>query len=323
MHRQIAVLIVLFASLVFSGGKAAAASLPVPYGNLYPFTGVALTDWNGSPPGANDWNCKPTASHPYPVVLVTSTFLSAAVNWTSISPYLHNRGHCVFTFDYGRRPFIPPGLNGIGDIVESAGETAEFVDRVLAATGASKVDLVGHSQGGIQSRYFLQHLGGADKVHRVVLLASPQRIDGNEFGELLVRLLKLLPPAVYENTQDLAQAPAFVQMANPYFWDYLLADNHGLPTQVDFVHITSRADEFNLLTLGSGYAPPPVPNARRLYVQDKQPEDAWWLPSCLRDQSAHFGIPYTRRAVAMIGNALDPAHPAPLPCDFVPAYSLF
>lgn len=315
MCRQIAALFLLFALSMLSGGAATAASLPVPYGNLYPFTLVAATNWNGDPPGANDWNCKPDAEHPYPVVLVTSTFLSAAVNWTSLSPYLHNRGHCVFTFNYGRDPFIPPGLNGMGYMEDSAAETAVFVDRVLAATGASKVDIVGHSQGGIQSRYFIQHLGGADKVHRTVLLSSPYSFGGGALDDVLLRLLRILPEGAYEAAQEVGPIPVFVQFADPYFWEALNGDNHGLPSQVDFIQISSRSDE---AALSGAYDAPPVPNARTRYVQQAQPGE-WW--PCLVDRSTHFAIPYTRRAVAMIGNALDPAHAVVPPCDVVPLYS--
>jgi len=45
------------------------------------------------------------------------------------------------------------------------------VDRVRKATGKSKVDLVGHSQGGMMPRYYLGFLGGAKKVNELVGIA--------------------------------------------------------------------------------------------------------------------------------------------------------
>ncbi|MBT2444993.1 triacylglycerol lipase [Streptomyces sp. ISL-36] len=55
----------------------------------------------------------------------------------------------------------------------SASELAEEIDRVLAATGAAKVDLVTHSMGGLSSRYYLKNLGGDRKVDAWVSLAGP------------------------------------------------------------------------------------------------------------------------------------------------------
>lgn len=116
-----------------------------------------------SPPGANDFTCRPSAAHPAPVVLVHGTFEGAADNWATMSPQLKAAGYCVFALEYGDR--------GTGDIVASAGQLDRFVDAVLGATGARRVSLVGHSQGGMMPRYYLKELGGATKVDDLIGLA--------------------------------------------------------------------------------------------------------------------------------------------------------
>ena len=116
-----------------------------------------------SPPGANDWSCRPSAAHPEPVVLVPGTFESMVKNWSTLSSVLAAEGYCVFALNYGD--------NATGPIRESAVELGAFVDKVRRATKAKKVDLVGHSQGGMMPRYWMHHLGGARYVDDLVGIA--------------------------------------------------------------------------------------------------------------------------------------------------------
>ncbi|MFI8993053.1 esterase/lipase family protein [Streptomyces sp. NPDC053542] len=55
----------------------------------------------------------------------------------------------------------------------TAQQLSTEVDRLLAATGAGKVDIVSHSMGGLSSRYYLKNLGGASKVDAWVSLGGP------------------------------------------------------------------------------------------------------------------------------------------------------
>src|SRR3954468_5632834 len=129
------------------------------------------------PPGANDWSCHPSAAHPYPVVLVHGTFGDMTVSWNLISPRLKHDGYCVFALDYGQRATDP--------IEGSAAQLRDFVARVLAATGARKVSLVGHSQGGMMPRYYIKFLGGLGKVEDLIGLAPSNHGTSNP-GALLL-----------------------------------------------------------------------------------------------------------------------------------------
>jgi pimeloyl-ACP methyl ester carboxylesterase len=162
-------LLVRGAALVAAPLSAQARALPVNYdfatgalaGFLFPQT---------PPPGADKFGCKPSSAHPDPVILVNGTFANQDDNWQAASPLLANHGYCVFTFNYGGSS-ASSVVQGTGDIAASAGQLASFVTRVRAATGAAKVDLVGHSQGGMMPRYYLKFLGGASYGNKLVALA--------------------------------------------------------------------------------------------------------------------------------------------------------
>ncbi|MBI5103682.1 MAG: triacylglycerol lipase [Solirubrobacterales bacterium] len=55
----------------------------------------------------------------------------------------------------------------------TAAQLRDKVDSVLAATGASKVDIISHSMGGLSSRYYTKNLGGDAKVDQWVSLGGP------------------------------------------------------------------------------------------------------------------------------------------------------
>jgi pimeloyl-ACP methyl ester carboxylesterase len=58
-------------------------------------------------------------------------------------------------------------------IEKQACKLEEYVEQVLQDTGWDRVDLVGGSMGGLVVRYYLNFLGGTDKVEDVVMIASP------------------------------------------------------------------------------------------------------------------------------------------------------
>ena len=66
---------------------------------------------------------------------------------------------------------------------------AEFIDKVLAATGASKVDIVAHSMGGLVSRVAIKNYGCASKVRKLIMIGTPNHpYSEPELGEWLYLL---------------------------------------------------------------------------------------------------------------------------------------
>jgi len=113
----------------------------------------------------------------HPVLIVAGT-LSPEFALEPLAGRLRKDGFTVFTMPL-------PGL-GLGDIAVSAESVAARVDAIRAATGATKVDVIGHSQGGLENRYYMKFLGGADEVGTYVGLGTPQ------YGTSLASLGRLI-----------------------------------------------------------------------------------------------------------------------------------
>ncbi|MFF3742196.1 esterase/lipase family protein [Streptomyces sp. NPDC002566] len=248
--------------------------------------------------GWNDYDCRPSAAHPRPVVLVHGTFANSVDNWLSLAPYLTHRGYCVFSLDYGQLPGVP-FFHALGPIDESAGQLSAYVDRVLAATGAAEADIVGHSQGGMMPRYYLKFLGGAAKVNALVGIAP------NNHGTTLAGLTHLLP--YFPGAEDLltAATPALAQqIAGSEFMAKLNAGGDTVPG-VRYTVIATRYDEV-------------VTPYRTQFLSGANVDNVLIQDRCALDLSEHALLGLTDRiAFHEVANALDPAHATPSTCASV------
>jgi hypothetical protein len=186
-----------------------AGPFPVNYGVFNP---LAWLNPYANPPGANDPTITVTPAHPLPIILVNGTTETQAYNWSVGAPVLANAGYKVYSFAYGASTTIPGfPFGGVADITQSAQQLSAQIDAVLAETGASKVILVGHSQGGgILPAYYMNVLGGADKVSQLIGIApSNHGTDVNYaayaltlpiLGPLLTGLLSATLPALEQQS---------------------------------------------------------------------------------------------------------------------------
>jgi triacylglycerol lipase len=162
-------------------------------------------------------------SEKQPVVLVhghSGSILgdaSVAVYWSYIKANLVNDGFDVY--------LITLGNAAMQDIKISAGELQTFVDGVLAKTGASKVDVVCHSEGGLVARYYIKNLGGAAKVDDLVTISTPHR--GTSMAHLAMGLLG-------EGTSQMEVASPFIQELN---------SGETLTGDVEYTSLFSHGDE--------------------------------------------------------------------------------
>ncbi|KAB2368167.1 alpha/beta fold hydrolase [Actinomadura montaniterrae] len=154
----------------------AAAPAPAEAETAYPVGDLATSIGNflfspDAVPGANIWSCRPSAAHPYPVVIVHGTTSNFGSAGAMMAPALANAGYCVYGFNYGETSLTAGHVYGLGEVAASARTMSAFVDRVLAATGAPKVDVIGGSQGGMMPNYYIKRLGGAARVRTMIGLA--------------------------------------------------------------------------------------------------------------------------------------------------------
>ncbi len=128
---------------------------------------VTITEQSGPevlPPvglgGVNDPAC--TSDEP-PVVLLPGTLSRIEADYRYLVPALRDVGRCVWGVD-------EPSL-GLGPVRDAAARAATVVDEVRARTGATTVDVVGFSRGGLVLRTALRENGLAHAVGTAVLIS--------------------------------------------------------------------------------------------------------------------------------------------------------
>jgi triacylglycerol esterase/lipase EstA (alpha/beta hydrolase family) len=279
-------------ALVAGTVPAQASTLPLQ-GEASAFLKSTLpANYAAAPAGANQ-HCTPSAAHPYPVILTEGTFSSMYNSFGAISPDLVNNGYCVYAFNYGQTiPFS--GFYAMGDIATSASELSAEVSKVLSETGASKVDIVGWSQGGMMPRYYINNLGGAPKVNMLVGFAPSNygtNLDGvvdliSDFGALGVTtaLLSVTCPACVQQIQGSS----------------FLTSLNQAPTVASVKYVVIETADDDVVTPYTNAFLPAAANVQNITLQNQ----------CSQDASDHISIPYDSNALQDMINALGADSPS-------------
>ncbi|PLR76269.1 lipase [Bacillus sp. V3-13] len=258
-----------------SGTTKEAATLP---------PGGFLAEQGPPPPGANDPTCRPDADHPEPIILVPGTFETMERNWANLSPLLAAKGYCVYSLNYGFSNAGPAS----GPIEDSAAELDSFIDNVLKLTGAKKVSIVGHSQGGMMPRYYIKYLGGSKKVEDLIgLVPSNHGTTGVAGLSGLTSLGSGLASCAACNQQQTGS-------------DFLGKLNAGdeTPGTVSYTVVATSNDEV-VVPYTSSFLSGPSKQVKNITLQDYYP----------LDQIEHQGITYDPNAFTFVFDAL--AHEGP------------
>lgn len=266
---------------VLSGGTASAA--PIDYTNAS--GGMWSLTHPGQPwPGTDDWSCRPTQAHPNPVVLMHGLGGNGLNQWSGMAPSLVEEGYCVFAPTWGALP-DHPGIGSRAPFRQSQSEMADYMDRVLSATGAAEVDLVGISAG----VPVVAHLAKVDrpgKVGRAVLLA------GNLYGDAS-RLPGAGPDAGASVEQAFRASPFGPGLPDQGFTDETWAGGTPFHPGTEYTIIAGLHDQASPVSA----AFVDVPGATQIVVQD----------GCPQDLADHASFAVDPRAIDLTLNALDPS----------------
>ena len=261
-------------------------------------------------PGTNDFTCTPRKGT-HPVVLIPGTTEDAFTTWSYYGPRMQAAGLCVYTFNYNpeTHPLVEAAATS-GNIYSTAAFMAHFVDKVLKSTGADKVDLVGHSQGGGPlPRAYIKYYGGDKKVNHLIGIVPSNK------GTSILGMEKFLnEPGTPANTimsagaryRNLESAPQ--QLQGSTFLKDLNAGGMTAPG----VKYTVIATRFDNRVFPWTNALIPEPGAKNIVIQDV----------CPLDHSAHTNITYDPMTYQVVANALEPQRATRVKCTIRPFSSM-
>ncbi len=117
----------------------------------------------------------------YPIILVHGIVLKDIMFFRAfgrIAALLREQGNTVYS----------SRIDGFGKIENNAEQLKQEVLRILAETGAEKINIIAHSKGGLDSKYMIKELGMEECVASLTTLCTPHQ--GSPIATNILRLPK-------------------------------------------------------------------------------------------------------------------------------------
>ena len=234
--------------------------------------GAPSASASDSPGSSYTWSCVPSPAHPDPVVLIHGTHDSKRA-FSNLAHLLEPQGYCLYALDYGTSDSTLGAINGMAPVAASAEQLSRFVDQVRQATGASQVDIVAHSQGGMIAEYLAKSLGQAAHIHREILLAPVTH--GTTLGGVVQAsglgrsVSDLLLGGFCPSCVDMEQGSAFVHRLDA-----------GPIAQPGVAYAVIETTHDSTVT--------PVGSS---FIQEPGVQNVWVQDLCAGDKVGHAGLP--------------------------------
>lgn len=181
----------------------------------------------------------------------------------------------------------------------SSTQVSSFVDRVLASTGATEVDLVGHSEGTTVGAYYLKFGGGAAQVQDFVGFGPNYK--GTSLSGLGILVRAVLPGVPNVERFVRQQCAACLEFLPPNAFLTDLASGGFTVPGVRYTNIMSKLD-----TIVTPYTSGRIdePGVDNIVLQNK----------CAFDLSGHLGMALDPNVNLLIRRALSPEAPPAFRC---------
>ena len=104
----------------------------------------------------------------YPIILVHGIAIKQSKvikAFGKIEQVLDDAGHDVYVAD----------VDAFGSIENNAAQLKRYILSIMEKTGAEKVNVIGHSKGGLDTKYMIMNLDMEDKVSSLTTLCTPHR----------------------------------------------------------------------------------------------------------------------------------------------------